>query len=211
VNYVNKEENLQYSSTRASGQFKLWAIIVLSAAPIALAAYMYFGHVWVPDGTTNKGSFILPPLSSEMLGVARLHAEEPEFQQLDGHQKWLIVLIADSACDQRCEHSLFTARQVNIALGKDANRVGRLLLFTQPDERLEELLKDHPGLIKKMVNQSTIDEVIEAVAEHDLLLNSYDMLLMDPLGNIMMHYKSEQNGKDLLDDLKRLLKVSKIG
>lgn len=37
------------------------------------------------------------------------------------------------------------------------------------------------------------------------------ILLVDPLGNPVLSYQLEQSPRDILDDLKRLLKVSKIG
>ena len=37
------------------------------------------------------------------------------------------------------------------------------------------------------------------------------ILLVDPLGNSVLSYQLEQSPRDILDDLKRLLKVSKIG
>ena len=35
--------------------------------------------------------------------------------------------------------------------------------------------------------------------------------LVDPLGRVVLHHSASQPGKDLLDDLKRLLKLSKVG
>ena len=37
------------------------------------------------------------------------------------------------------------------------------------------------------------------------------ILLIDPFGNVMMHYGREHTGKQLLKDLKHLLKLSQIG
>jgi hypothetical protein len=37
------------------------------------------------------------------------------------------------------------------------------------------------------------------------------LLLVDPLGNIMMRYPASVPGGDVLDDLKHLLKISRIG
>ncbi len=37
------------------------------------------------------------------------------------------------------------------------------------------------------------------------------IVLVDPLGNPVLSYRLEQSPRDILDDLKRLLKVSKIG
>lgn len=208
---MNAPESVSNTGASSRGQYKLLALIFLAAAPVAIAAYMYFAQVGLPASTTNKGNFIIPPLSSELLGIDQLHKETAAFQQLDGHRKWVILLVAKGLCEQRCEQALYNARQVNIALGKDSDRVGRLLLFTEADVQLENVLAEHPELVRQSVNQDRVDELIAAVAAHDLSLENYDMLLMDPLGNIMMHYKADQDGRDLLDDLKRLLKVSKIG
>jgi hypothetical protein len=35
--------------------------------------------------------------------------------------------------------------------------------------------------------------------------------VVDPLGNIMMHYNTDFVGKELLKDLKKLLRTSNIG
>jgi len=37
------------------------------------------------------------------------------------------------------------------------------------------------------------------------------ILVVDPLGNMMMYYHAENTGKDMLTDIKRMLKVSKLG
>ncbi|WP_197685638.1 hypothetical protein [Vreelandella subglaciescola] len=36
------------------------------------------------------------------------------------------------------------------------------------------------------------------------------IVLVDPFGNVMMHYGPEHSGKDMLKDLKHLLKLSKV-
>ncbi len=194
-----------------SGRMKLIVIIMLSAAPVIIAAVMYFGNVGVPSSTTNKGHLIIPPVSEDLLGVHPLQQQEATFQQLDGNHKWLILVVGDSPCEAACQQALYISRQVNIALGKNAERVSRLLVTTHQDSGLQSLLPEHPGLVIQDVSQEQVNRMIETVAEHDVLLESYDLLLMDPLGNIMMHYGWRQEGRDLLDDLKRLLKVSKIG
>ena len=37
------------------------------------------------------------------------------------------------------------------------------------------------------------------------------ILLIDPLGNVILKYSEELQGKKLLKDLKKLLKLSRIG
>ena len=38
-----------------------------------------------------------------------------------------------------------------------------------------------------------------------------NMFVIDPIGNIILHYSGEVDGKKLLADLKKLLGASKIG
>ncbi|MEC7251173.1 MAG: hypothetical protein VXW10_08035, partial [Pseudomonadota bacterium] len=39
----------------------------------------------------------------------------------------------------------------------------------------------------------------------------YGIYIIDPLGNLVFYYATETPPKDILQDLKRLLKVSQIG
>lgn len=41
--------------------------------------------------------------------------------------------------------------------------------------------------------------------------SGHGIWIADPLGNLVLHYQFDQPAKDLLKDLKRLLKVSRIG
>lgn len=208
---TTNEQNSGTKATERSGQFKLLLLILIASAPVVVAAYMYFGKVGIPATTTNKGNIIAPPVAFENLGIGDLIAEEPAFKQIEGQNKWVILLVANKDCDQQCERSLYNSRQVHTALGKDANRVGRLLLVTEQSSRLQSVLAEHPGLVHRQITAQEADNIVAVAAERGVVLNSYDLLIVDPLGNIMMHYKSQQDGRDLLDDLKRLLRVSKIG
>ena len=41
--------------------------------------------------------------------------------------------------------------------------------------------------------------------------NESAVLLVDPLGNVILKYRDDFNGKKLLKDLKKLLKLSRVG
>jgi cytochrome oxidase Cu insertion factor (SCO1/SenC/PrrC family) len=42
-------------------------------------------------------------------------------------------------------------------------------------------------------------------------LNSHRVYLIDPLGNLMMFYAADAKPKGMLEDMKRLLRLSSIG
>ena len=63
----------------------------------------------------------------------------------------------------------------------------------------EQLKKDYPALIQ-LTSQTT-----------EFFVMGEGIYLVDPLGNIMMYYAKDFVGKQLLKDLKKLLKNSNIG
>lgn len=196
---------------RERGQWKLWLLMILAAAPLLAALLMYFGGLATPEGRTNKGHLILPPLEGSLWGLSALREKQAALQQEDGKGKWVILIVGAGDCLDRCEESLYLTRQVNIAVGRDANRVTRVLLSAPDMKGLAPHLHEHPNLIQMAQREDAWGGLLRATAEHEIELEAFDILLMDPLDNIMMHYGAEHDGRALLEDLKRLLKVSKIG
>ena len=97
-----------------------------------------------------------------------------------------------------CQEATHLLRQINVALGKEAHRVTRLLV-NQQGEFSEQLQTDFPALIQlKSLS-------VEAFTAGE------GVYVVDPLGNIMMHYNTDFVGKELLKDLKKLLRTSNIG
>ena len=197
-------------SAKSRGQLKLWGLILIAATPIVAAAIMYFGQIGLPSSTTNHGQLILPPLQGKDWGLADI-VKTDGFIQYDGKTKWVMLVVGDGACAELCQQQLYLTRQLNIALGKEVDRVTRLLWADAHTQGLDAALKEHNLLQVEPFDDGRFKGLAEALKRHGIVLAPYDILLMDPLGNIMMHYNQNNNGKDILDDLKRLLKVSKIG
>ncbi|WP_020409198.1 hypothetical protein [Hahella ganghwensis] len=197
--------------TPSNGRLKLWGLIILAAAPLILAMVMYFGKIGIPGGTTNHGSLILPPVPAEDWGVREIQQTDPGFIQYDGKSKWVMLVVGTGICSDRCEEALYLTRQINIALGKEVDRVTRLLLVPEDINGVEQAMKGHESMVRMRFSSDEFEGLKETLSKHGLGLNDFDILLMDPLGNIMMQYTEKHSGNDILDDLKRLLKVSKIG
>ncbi len=192
------------------GQLKLWGLILITAAPLVAAAVMYFGQIGLPTATTNHGRLILPPLQGEDWGLDEV-VKADNFIQFDGKTKWVMLMVGEGPCTAQCEQQLYLTRQLNIALGKEVDRVTRLLWADPQTEGLDAALKEHKLLVVEPFSDARFQALAQILKDHNVTLAPYDILLMDPLGNIMMHYNQVNSGKDILDDLKRLLKVSKIG
>ena len=87
------------------------------------------GHVDVLGsvGTANHGKLIDPPRS--VTDVVFQHEGVAETLWQDLPAKWrLLVVQRGENCDAICQQQLYQTRQIHLALGKDFNRVGRVVL-----------------------------------------------------------------------------------
>ena len=144
------------------------------------------GGVW---GTTNNGSFVVPATSA-----AALELIDSTGRPMDGWKNWWLWVVAPDGCLRVCEAALQQLRQLHVLLNKDAGRVQRALL-TRPD-RAPAVLAEYPRLVHLSGSLAELSEGI---------------YIVDPNGNLVLFYPLSEAGKSVLDDLKRLLKLSRIG
>jgi cytochrome oxidase Cu insertion factor (SCO1/SenC/PrrC family) len=191
----------------------LIGVALMFFAPLALSFYLYYGRFWQPGGRVNAGELIEParPLPALALPLALPPTTgggrtDPQF--LKG--KWSFLYVQHGRCDDECRRHLYDTRQVRLALDREMNRVQRVFIGDADCCDLPELKAAHPDLI-----------VIQASSEDDALLallpirggtiNSHRVYLIDPLGNLMMFYAPDAKSKGMLEDMKRLLRLSSIG
>ncbi len=169
-----------------------WQVIsligLLFLIPIILAGLFYTHKTWLPKHTLNHGELISPPYPMRQLAL------DPSVL----HQQWGLMYVHSGPCDSLCQRWLYNMRQIQRALGKDTNRLQRVLLDTQPgsaDVQLQKLLKDSqtlfwradPVLLTRRPGQPAAFYVI------------------DPFGNIILAYTASANPEAMLDDLKFLM------
>ena len=169
------------------------ALLLIAFVPmfIAYAAFFHFPN-WAPTGTTNHGELISPSVDGVTISSG-----------LADFDTWVLIQPVDGLCGDECRKMLYLSRQVITGLGKDANRVQRVVLIsTDTPDLVEHLNVEHPD-VKVVFGLTTVKPV---VANDGPVL-----LLMDPNHNVMMLYSLEKAGKPMLRDLKHLLKISNIG
>lgn len=151
-------------------------------------------------GTANQGALLDPPLALEELSpVAEAGAP---FEVRGGPPLWRILLPGPAGCDARCRDLVQYTRQIHTAMGKYSNRIERVLLSSAPVDA--QLSADYPGL--KLLYTSASDLAALAAAGSDDA--GADYFVVDPAGWIILSYAADADGKDIMADLKFLLKNS---
>lgn len=195
------------TSRNHRGRLYLIIIILLFAVPLA-TAWLLVG-AWRPAGSVHHGELLNP---ARPLPAARL--QQPDGTVLDADDlrgRWHLVYLGDAAsCAEPCRDQLYDMRQIRLALGKDAIRVSNLLLIEQPPapELRDWLVTEHPDLLELIADSETRAAIRDAFADTG---ERHGIYLIDPLNNLVMRYGSDVDPGDILEDLERLLKYSKIG
>ena len=179
-----------------SSRRMLLLLVALFFVPLAAAFLAYYSG-WRPAGSTNHGELLQP--------IRQLPAVFAE--PLTG--KWALAWVGDGACDSDCQTALVFARQTRLSLNKDMSRVNRALAATANCCDLAYIDKEHAGLKVYDVSETEVLDQLLAVLPAEDLRNW--LFVIDPLGNIVMRYDVRESPRGLLDDLKKLLKLSHIG
>ena len=174
-------------------------MLAVCAAPV-VAAYLAY-YVWQPTSHVNYGELIEPRVMPDV-ALQRLDGRTLRFSGLKG--EWLLLTAGEASCDDACRRNLVYMRQVRLAQGKEAERMGRMWLLTDRGMPDAKLLAEHPGL-----------EVVRAPAEVVAQLESPPgraadhIFVVDPLGHLMMRFPRDPDPRRILKDMSRLLRQSK--
>lgn len=180
------------NSPKKSGARPLILLFVVFILPVA-AAKLVLSMDLYQGGATNKGELLTQDISYTSLEMANPKPKE-----------WQLLYLLPSQCNQQCEDHLYILQQSHIALGREKDRVTTLILLDKHSD------------ISALENHS-FETVNASKAMVGMLINQ-QMIIVDPLGNLVMRYPAvsgldEQilQGKSLVSDLRKMLKLSRVG
>jgi hypothetical protein len=179
---------------RRKGRLQLIMVLLVAIGPIILATSMYKFQFWVPDTRSFHG---------ELIGTGETRAE---LGVQSDEKRWQLLVTAPNDCDADCQQLVYLARQIQIGLGRDASRASHAITTAQPlsAEYDARLLREYPQLQRYPLDLKRYRQTAPGVELPQLWI-------VDPHGNLVLRYGAEVNGKDLLNDLRQLLKLSNIG
>ena len=194
-------------------------LLVLFAAPLAGAFWLYYGSSWRPALRTNHGELItpvtLPEIALPLAGAGpggRAAGARAAASVLRGKWTLLVVGQGESGCDAALpQHAgVLTA---DLAVAGAAYAPGRSACFSPAIGLLRHSITSSAstaGLIALDASSPSACGVAPA-ARSRRAQDAGTIFIVDPLGNLMMRYDVRQDPKGLREDLKKLLELSHIG
>lgn len=181
-------------ANRRKGRLQLLLILLGVIGPMILATGMYKLQFWVPEGRSYHG---------ELIGNGQTRADLGVQAQED---RWQLLVTAPKECSVDCQQLVYLARQVQIGLGRDAGRASHALAAAQPlnSDYDAKLTSEYPQLQRYPMDLTTFSKTTGDQTVPQLWI-------IDPHGNLVLRYDPTVKGKDLLNDLRHLLKLSNIG
>jgi hypothetical protein len=186
-------------SQRTRGRLQFLLIAAMFFGPLLFAAWMYYGSdALQPESRANHGTLLEPIVSLvDAVPGSALHDS----------RSWRLLYANDGECGESCRSALYTLRQSRLMLGKEMDRVERVFLHGEqaPDTLL--VAEDHQGLVTLQ------DTALRAVLDDKRpgTLPAGGFYLIDPHGNLVLYFSPDIEPRDMVDDIKRLLKLSRIG
>ena len=188
----------------AVGRWKMIAVMLMCAAPVIASYFTYY--VIRPEGRSAFGELIDPQRTLPVLAATDRNGAPVELATLKG--QWLLVAVADAACDALCEQQLYLQRQLRESLGREKDRLDRVWLVSDAAPVPARLDQGLHGATVLRVPAAQLATWLAPVSGHALAEHLY---VVDPMGNWMMRFPARMDAKGASRakrDLDRLLRAS---
>jgi hypothetical protein len=188
----------------------LLGLAAMFFVPVAAAFFLYYGTSIRPHATANHGDLLTPARALPIVALPRPDGTQSDAAWLRGH--WTFLYFGEGRCDTACRSALYQMRQVRLSLARDMTRVERVFLASGNCCDMTILARAHPDLVTLRAT-SAASPLVSLLPIYNGVpaLAAGRIYIVDPLGNVMLSYAPEAAGKGMLEDMKRLLKLSHIG
>jgi hypothetical protein len=166
-----------------------WFVAFACLGPFVAALLLYYGPWgvdWLP----------VVPGSRELL---RQPVPLPAaWRSPEGEAPWQLIYARMSPCEQVCAQHLRRLLQVQLALGRDQDRVARVVWHVGELPALEDAV-----LTEFALDDAAGRGIVAALGAERI--GGGRVFVADPRGEVILSYPPDVDQKELLRDLKRLL------
>ncbi|WP_162569279.1 SCO family protein [Variovorax sp. SRS16] len=186
------------------GRWKMIIVGLCCAAPVIASYFTYY--VVRPEGGHAYGELIDPQRPLPELVATAPDGTQVHLPTLKG--QWLLIVVADAACDALCEQQLYLERQLRESLGREKERLDRVWLVSDSAPLPERLANGLHGATVLRVPAAELARWLTPAPGHAL---SEHLYVVDPMGNWMMRFPARMDAAGAgraKRDLDRLLRAS---
>lgn len=193
--------------SRDRGRRIMLVVAALFIGPVLAAAAIHFlSDGWRPEGRTNHGELLSPVIQLPQPAPSGLLMGEMPGGDEAGLLRgtWWFVHLAPEGCHAACAEALYRSRQIWLALGRRNAAVRRLLITDGLPPRPEEFQAAHPDL-RVLGSDAALSEQLSSAP-----VAAAELFLVDPAGQLVLVYPEGYEGKGVIEDIKKLLKLTRI-
>ena len=184
---------------KANNKRLMFIFVAVFVLPVLLAK-LALDNGWFNQAATNKGQLISPPLD-----VSSIDTRQPE-------PKWKLVYVLPETCNQACENALYSIIQVRSALGKHSDRAEVLVITHEnSDSEQHAVLKQNQNVRLLTTDLNSVKQIFKDNIREGIFI-------ADTLNNVILRYSLQVDPKiaildsrDILSDMRKVLKLSRIG
>ena len=176
------------------------AVLLLTPILVVTFSTLYFLSGMSPDGTKNNGVFF------------KSYFDLNDFKNIEGKQdlikfedgKWILSVYVTNI--DSSEESIYLARQLNVALNRDINKLKRVIFYSNKllEPNLEDIKLQYPRVEIIEDKNGVLLNVLQRNSSLDFNIEN-PIFVIDPYGRAVMYFLPDTDPKLILKDLKVLI------
>ena len=174
----------------------LVGLILIFFLPIFASWYLVFFSDYKNEiNSIENGDLIEPVISLGAIEARPVENNQPFIVA----ERWTLVFFVNDDCDAVCQKKLYQVRQIRLALGKNVDKIDRLLIAKNPID-WAEFAERYSG---QKVLDSTMNDFTRIYDSFSSIqgFNENSFYLIDPYGFIMMRYSESVEPKGVIKDI----------
>ena len=194
---------------------KFVMIFLIFSIPFVGSTIAFF--FWKPTKTNNYGELLSPVMTLPETRLAYINAEGADKVSAERalRGKWMMLTRDSGACAATCQKKLYAMRQAQLVIGRERDRVLRVVLVDDDVMPSDALQKQFAGTIWISAKSSpwlaTLPKIKSESGSASASYTVDAIYGVDTIGNIFIRYSGDPDIKRMSSDFQKVLKASQIG
>ncbi len=192
-----------------NGKLVLLTLMLIPVFVVLAATFVFYTGIGMPKTTHNKGVLVVPPLQLNDLHPTDMDGKVVVFDGTAKSGTWTFLTVQSAACNESCKQRFWLNRQTRTALGKYSGHLQRVWLVTggaMDKETTQWLKKEHSDVVVLHAGDEQWHKLLKQTNYSPADEKKTNFFLVDPRGFVMMYYTVDNTYKDVMKDIKFLLK-----